>query len=66
MTSTATDKPVSDKSTTPADAQSIGPGTVNDIGPGKDEDDAILQANGHDQAMPRQFNWISALGLAIW
>ncbi|EYE90145.1 uncharacterized protein EURHEDRAFT_429636, partial [Aspergillus ruber CBS 135680] len=29
------------------------------------EDDAILRANGHDQVMPRQFNWISALGLGF-
>lgn len=31
----------------------------------EDEDDAILRANGHEAAMPRQFNWISALGLGF-
>lgn len=30
-----------------------------------DEDDEILRANGHEAAMPRQFTWISALGLAF-
>ncbi|CAI7587944.1 unnamed protein product [Penicillium bialowiezense] len=30
-----------------------------------DEDDAILRANGHEAAMPRQFTWVSALGLAF-
>lgn len=28
-------------------------------------DDIILQANGHEAAMQRQFKWISALGLAF-
>lgn len=30
-----------------------------------DEDDAVLRANGHAAAMPRQFNWLSALGLGF-
>ncbi|KAE8381889.1 amino acid/polyamine transporter I [Aspergillus bertholletiae] len=33
--------------------------------PIKDDDDAILRANGHQSAMPRQFNWLSALGLGF-
>lgn len=65
MPSTVTDKSISDKTMTPVGAQSIGPGTVKDLGPEEDEDDAILRANGHDQVMPRQFNWISALGLGF-
>lgn len=28
-------------------------------------DDAVLHAQGHEAAMERQFNWISALGLAF-
>lgn len=28
-------------------------------------DDVILQANGHEAAMKRQFKWLSALGLAF-
>ncbi|GKZ61558.1 hypothetical protein AnigIFM49718_008277 [Aspergillus niger] len=31
----------------------------------KHEDDANVRAHGHAQAMPRQFNWISALGLGF-
>ncbi|PYH75503.1 amino acid transporter [Aspergillus uvarum CBS 121591] len=31
----------------------------------EDEDDAVLRANGHEAVMPRQFNWISALGLGF-
>ncbi|GLA15484.1 hypothetical protein AnigIFM62618_002025 [Aspergillus niger] len=31
----------------------------------KPEDDANVRAHGHAQAMPRQFNWISALGLGF-
>ena len=30
-----------------------------------DFDDVVLQANGHRVGMPRQFNWISALGLGF-
>ncbi|PYH45738.1 amino acid transporter [Aspergillus saccharolyticus JOP 1030-1] len=30
-----------------------------------DDDDAVLRANGHEAVMPRQFNWISALGLGF-
>ncbi|CAG8145989.1 unnamed protein product [Penicillium salamii] len=30
-----------------------------------DEDDAVLRANGHEAAMPRQFTWLSALGLSF-
>jgi choline transport protein len=30
-----------------------------------DEDEAVLRANGHAAAMPRQFNWLSALGLGF-
>ncbi|GKZ30982.1 hypothetical protein AbraIFM66950_010807 [Aspergillus brasiliensis] len=31
----------------------------------KHKDDATVRAHGHVQAMPRQFNWISALGLGF-
>lgn len=31
----------------------------------EDADDAALRAQGHEVAMERQFNWISALGLAF-
>ncbi|KAB8262170.1 choline transporter [Aspergillus pseudonomiae] len=48
-----------------ADDQSIIPGTVTDISKDADDDDAILRANGHQTAMPRQFNWLSALGLGF-
>ena len=37
-------------------------GSLKDI---ENLDDAILQANGHTAAMPRQFRWLSALGLAF-
>ncbi|PLB46239.1 choline transporter [Aspergillus steynii IBT 23096] len=49
---------------TPADQESLHAGvlkgTVQDY-----DDDAILRANGHDAVLPRQFNWISALGLGF-
>lgn len=41
------------------DSESIKGGTVANI------DDAILRANGHEAAMRRQFNWLSALGLGF-
>ncbi|KAL4886414.1 choline transporter [Aspergillus karnatakaensis] len=47
-----------------APASDLSPGVLEDIEV-KDEDDAILRANGHVQAMPRQFSWISALGLGF-
>ncbi|KAL4889819.1 amino acid/polyamine transporter I [Aspergillus ambiguus] len=41
-------------------------GTAKEISYSHNEDDdAILQANGHSQVMARQFNWISALGLGF-
>ncbi|BCS28163.1 uncharacterized protein APUU_61211S [Aspergillus puulaauensis] len=43
-----------------ADRASIKPGFLEE-----GDDDAILRANGHEAAMPRQFNWISALGLGF-
>ncbi|KAJ5279721.1 hypothetical protein N7478_005093 [Penicillium angulare] len=51
----------------PPDRSSIGPGIVEHVCTlnKEDEDDAILRANGHEAAMPRQFNWISALGLGF-
>ncbi|KAJ5107336.1 hypothetical protein N7456_004011 [Penicillium angulare] len=51
----------------PPDRSSIGPGIVENVCQLKKEyeDDAILRANGHEAAMPRQFNWISALGLGF-
>ncbi|OJJ33629.1 hypothetical protein ASPWEDRAFT_60276 [Aspergillus wentii DTO 134E9] len=44
---------------------SIQPGTVQNIQSNDDDDDWILQANGHPSAMPRQFDWLSALGLGF-
>lgn len=43
---------------------SIDDGGFKDLSRG-DDDDAVLRANGHAAAMPRQFTWISALGLAF-
>lgn len=34
-------------------------------GDSREVDDAILHAQGHDAVLTRQFNWISALGLAF-
>lgn len=31
----------------------------------EDADDAVLRLNGHEAVLDRQFNWISALGLAF-
>ncbi|KAJ0422828.1 choline transporter [Aspergillus carlsbadensis] len=42
------------------DRASIKPGDLEEH-----DDDAILRANGHEAVMPRQFNWISALGLGF-
>lgn len=52
---------------TPPDGSSIGPGVLEDafIARKENEDDAILRANGHEAVMPRQFNWLSALGLGF-
>ncbi|EXJ78191.1 hypothetical protein A1O3_09352 [Capronia epimyces CBS 606.96] len=41
---------------------SIAEGGLDDMA---NVDDAVLKANGHEAAMPRQFNWISALGLGF-
>lgn len=51
----------------PSDTFSIGPGILEDesVIKKEEDDDAILQANGHEAAMPRQFNWMSALGLGF-
>lgn len=65
MSPTATDKPISDSPTASVDYNDFGPGTVKDIRDNEDEDDATLRANGHDQSMPRQFSWVSALGLGF-
>lgn len=45
-------------------APSVEAGACEDILKG-DDDDAVLRANGHEAAMPRQFTWVSALGLAF-
>lgn len=34
-------------------------------GDSQEVDDAILHAQGHEAVLTRQFNWISALGLAF-
>lgn len=34
-------------------------------GDSREVDDAILHAQGHEAVLTRQFNWISALGLAF-
>ena len=47
-----------------SDSQSIQLGVQSDILK-FDDDDAVLRANGHDAIMPRQFNWVSALGLGF-
>ncbi|KAJ5391469.1 hypothetical protein N7509_006959 [Penicillium cosmopolitanum] len=51
----------------PPDNFSIGHGVLEDELATKkdDDDDAILRANGHEAAMPRQFDWTSALGLGF-
>ncbi|CAG8935032.1 unnamed protein product [Penicillium salamii] len=43
---------------------SIEAGLCENVSKG-DEDDAVLRANGHEAAMPRQFTWLSALGLSF-
>lgn len=55
------------KDATPPDRSSIGAGVLEDafIARKENEDDAILRANGHEAVMPRQFNWLSALGLGF-
>ncbi|GAQ33308.1 choline transporter [Aspergillus tubingensis] len=65
MPRTETDKRISDKETAPVDLQDVGPGTVQTIQAYENEDNVILRANGHDHSMPRQFNWVSALGLGF-
>lgn len=50
---------------TSADAQSIRSHTPGSAIEDADDDDAILRANGHAAAMPRQSNWLSALGLGF-
>ncbi|KAL4873647.1 hypothetical protein BDV12DRAFT_207489 [Aspergillus spectabilis] len=64
MPSKILEKPVSNNTTVLPVTQDVSAGVVQDIDD-KDEDDAILRANGHAQAMPRQFSWISALGLGF-
>lgn len=52
---------------TPPDRASIGQGFLeHEFLPSKeDDDDAVLRANGHEAVMPRQFNWLSSLGLGF-
>lgn len=40
-------------------------GSIESSRPDINLDDAVLEANGHKAEMPRQFNWISALGLGF-
>jgi choline transport protein len=58
MPHTQAKSPKDGKATT--DRASIKPGDLEEH-----DDDAILRANGHEAVMPRQFNWISALGLGF-
>ncbi|KAK1145542.1 hypothetical protein N8T08_004100 [Aspergillus melleus] len=49
----------------PAGTQSIRLAVLKNAIGDECDDDAVLRANGHDAVMPRQFNWISALGLGF-
>ncbi|KAL5342282.1 choline transporter [Aspergillus crustosus] len=64
MSREPSDKAVFGKDTDSIILQDVPPGVVQSD-KNKDDDDAILRANGHTQAMPRQFSWISALGLGF-
>ena len=53
---------IKESEATALERSSIRPGILDEKG---DDDDAILRANGHEAAMPRQFSWLSALGLGF-
>ncbi|GKZ17763.1 hypothetical protein AbraIFM66951_010831 [Aspergillus brasiliensis] len=63
MSSEATEKAPTDKAIAAADPPAPHYGARYSSTP-KHEDDANVRAHGHS-AMPRQFNWISALGLGF-
>lgn len=66
---TQTSEPPKKSNAMAPDASSIEPGILEYAAPlrkgDEDDDDAILRMNGHEAAMPRQFNWLSALGLGF-
>ncbi|VUC29731.1 unnamed protein product [Clonostachys rosea] len=56
------ERDVSSKEKSDESRESIGEGIIDRYA---NIDDAILRANGHEAAMRRQFNWLSALGLGF-